>query len=190
VNPRYVFFFMTRVRCSILICVALSRMGGRPRPASFSSLCTPLEEKLGSRPGACRIALLRIPSMVVCYLPRCVAWYLDFNSCYVAVDLREGLSLRFARVFASIITSLVIWRKCSRKSNMEFMWTPSILYDLFGGRYLIWEPSEHMIESICYCRMEKVLWLRGLPCAQRAPVASHFEVSSWSPVYWLKKCSF
>ncbi len=172
-NPRYVSLFMTRVRCSILICVALSRMGGRPRPASFRGFCTPSEGKLGSRSRACRIALLRIPSMVVCCLslntPRCVAWYLDFNSCSIAVDLREGLLLRFAMVFASSLTSLVICRKCSRKSSMGFMWTPSILYDLFGGRHLMWEPSNNVIEFICSCRSERALLLRGLPCAQSAP---------------------
>jgi hypothetical protein len=73
---------------------------------------------------------------------------------------------------------------------MGFMWTPSILYDLFGGRYLMWEPSENVIELICSCRMERVLLLIGLPCAQSAPVASQFEVSSWIFVYWLKRCSF
>ncbi len=46
-----------------------------------------------------------IPSMVMsCLLlntPRCVAWYLDFNSYSIAIDLRGGLSLRFARALAS-----------------------------------------------------------------------------------------
>jgi len=37
VNPLLVSMFMTRVRCSIPICMALSRMGGRPRSASFRS---------------------------------------------------------------------------------------------------------------------------------------------------------
>ena len=105
VNPFSVSLFMTRVRYSIPICVALFRMGDKPRPASFRGVFTLSEGKLGSRPRACRIALLRIPSMVVCCIslntPRCVAWYLDFNSCFIAVDLREGLSLRFARAFAS-----------------------------------------------------------------------------------------
>ena len=85
--------------------------------------------------------------------------------------------MRFAWVFASSLTSLVIWRMCSRKSSMGFMWTPSILYYLLEGRYLMWEPSENVIELIFSCRMERVLLLRGLPCAQSAPVASHFEVS-------------
>jgi len=75
--------------------VALSRMGDRPRPASFRGLCTPSVEKLGRRPRACLIALLRIPSMVVsCLLldaPSCVAWYLDFSSCSIASYLRGVL---------------------------------------------------------------------------------------------------
>ena len=132
---------MTRVRCSIPICVALSRMGGRPRPASLRGFCMPSEGKFGSRPIACLIALLRIPSMVVSCLslntPRCVAWYLDFSSCSIANDLSGGLIFYFARALASFLTSLVMWRKCSLKSNMGLMWTPSILYDLLGGRYLI-----------------------------------------------------
>ncbi len=34
-----------------------------------------------------------------------------------------------------------------------------------------------------------VFRLSGLPRAQRAPVASHFVVSSWRPVYLLKRCN-
>jgi hypothetical protein len=90
---------------------------------------------------ACLIALLSMPSMVASCLslnaPRCVAWYLDFSSCYIDSFLRGGLSLRFARALASCLTSLVMWWKCSRKSSMGLMWTPSILYVLLGGRYLI-----------------------------------------------------
>jgi hypothetical protein len=158
VNPLSVFLFMTRLRCSIHIYVALSRMGGRPRPASFWGLCTPSMGKLGNRPRACLIALFRIPFMVVSCLslntPRCVAWYLDFSSCFTASYLRGGgLSLRFARAFASFLASLVIWRKCSRKSSMGLMWTPSIFYDLFGGRYFIWVPSTNVMELICSCNM-------------------------------------
>jgi hypothetical protein len=79
--------------------------------------------------------------MVVSYLllntPRCVAWYLYFSNCTKAIVLREGLSLRFARALSSLLTSLVTWRKCSRRSSMGMMWIPSILYDLFGDRCLI-----------------------------------------------------
>jgi hypothetical protein len=80
-------------------------MGGRPRPASFGGLCTPSEGKFGRWPMACLIALFRIPSMVVSCLalntPKCVAWYLDFSNCSIAIDLRGGLSSRFARALAS-----------------------------------------------------------------------------------------
>ena len=129
-EPSFRILFMTRVRCSIFICVALSRMGDRPRPASFKGLCTSSMGKLERRPRACLIALLRILSMVVRCLslntPRCVAWYLDFSSCSKANDLRGGISLRFARALASFEPSLVMRRKCSRESNMELMWTPGI----------------------------------------------------------------
>ena len=62
---------------------------------------------------------------------------------------------------------------------MGLMWTPIILYDLFGGRYLMWVPSVNEIKWICSCSMVRFLWLRGLPCPQSDPVASHFDVSSW-----------
>jgi hypothetical protein len=45
-------------------------------------------------------------------------------------------------------TSSVMCRKWSRKSSIGLMWTPSILYDLVGGRYLIWEPSWKVMDSI------------------------------------------
>ena len=104
-NPLSVSLFMTRVRCSIPIYLALFRMGDRPRPASFRGLCTPSVGKLVRRPRACLVALLRIPSMVISCLslqtPRCVAWYLDFSGCSIANYLRGGLSLHFARALAS-----------------------------------------------------------------------------------------
>ena len=60
---------------------------------------------------------------------------------------------------------------------MGLMWTPSILYDLCGERYLIWVPSMNVIELICSCSMVWFLWLRGFPWAHSDPVASHLEVS-------------
>ena len=65
VNPLSMSLFITRVRCSIPICVALSRMGGRPSPASFRGLRTPSEQKFWRRPMAYLIALFKILSMVV-----------------------------------------------------------------------------------------------------------------------------
>ena len=70
------------------------------------------------------------------------------------------------------------------------MCTPSKLYDLLGGRYLIREPSGNVIVLIYSCSVGRFLLLRGLPRAHRAPVASHLVVSSWSHVYELKRCSF
>ena len=52
---------------------------------------------------------------------------------------------------------------CSRKSSVGLMWTPSILHDLFGGRYLIWVPPMNVMELICSCSMVWLLWLRGFP---------------------------
>ena len=95
VNPLSESLFITRVRCSIPICVALSRIGGRPRPDSFCGFCMPSEGKLGRRTVACLVALFRIPSMVVSCIsfktPRYGAWYLDFSRCSIANDLSGGL---------------------------------------------------------------------------------------------------
>jgi hypothetical protein len=104
-EPPYVSLFITRVRRSISICAALSRIGERPKPANFRGRCTPSVGKFGRRPIACLIALLRMPSIFVSCLslniPRCVAWYLDLSSCSMASVLSGGLSLRLARAFAS-----------------------------------------------------------------------------------------
>ena len=54
----------------------------------------------------------------------------------------------------------------------------------------MWVPSVNMMELICSLRMFWFLLLRGLPSPQSDPVASHLEVSSWSPVYWLNRCNF
>jgi len=97
---------------------------------SFRGLCTPSVGKLGRRPRACLIALLRMPSMVVSCLslntPRCVAWCLYFSNCSIAIDFSGGLILRVARALANFLTSLVMWRKCSQKSGMGFMWNRGI----------------------------------------------------------------
>ena len=73
---------------------------------------------------------------------------------------------------------------------MGLMWTPSILYDLFGGRYLMWIPYVNVIELICSCSVVRFLWLRGLPWPQSDPVASHLEASRLSLLYWLERCRF
>ena len=64
------------------------------------------------------------------------------------------------------------------KSNIGLTWTPSILYDLFGGKYFMWVPFANVIELICSWSVVWFLWVRGLPSSQSDPVASHFEVSS------------
>jgi hypothetical protein len=104
-EPLSVSLFNTRVRCSIPIFVTLSRIGERPRPASFRGICTPSVEKLGRRLIACLIVLLSMPSIVVSFLslniPRYVAWYLDLRSCSIAIVFKGGLSLRLARALTS-----------------------------------------------------------------------------------------
>ena len=70
------------------------------------------------------------------------------------------------------------------------MGTPGILYDLIGGRYWIRDPSRKMSVWICSRSALWFLRIRGFPRARWAALASHFVVSSWSPVYWLKRWSF
>ena len=105
--------------------MALSRIEGRPRPDSFSGLYTPSLKKLGRRPKACLVVLSMMPSMIVSCLSLdtsgCVAWCFDSSRCSTYSVLRDGLSLRFARAFASFLTSLVMWRKCTQKSSMGLM---------------------------------------------------------------------
>ncbi len=91
---------------------------------------------------------------------------------------------------AMSLTSLVMCARWSLKYRIVLMWTPSILYDLFGGRYLMWVPSRNFMECIWACSISRIFCVRGLPRAQSAPVASHLVVSSCRPVYWLKRCSF
>ncbi len=45
------------------------------------------------------------------------------------------------RALASLRKSLVMFVKCSLKSKNGLMCTPDILYDLFGGRYVMRDPS-------------------------------------------------
>ena len=96
----------------------------------------------------------------------------------MANDLSGGLSFRFARVSASFLESLVMWRKCSLKSNIGLMGNPSIFNDMFDWRYLMCVPSAHVMELICSC---SVVWFDLSPklsSSQSDLVASHLEVSS------------
>ena len=153
VNPLSVSLFITRVRCSIPICVALFPLG---LPLSGVVVRPQWGNWVGSL-GLVSMLCLRMPSTVVsCLLlntPRCVAWYSDFSNCSMAIALRGGLSLRFDWALANLLTSLVMWRMCSRKSSMGLMLTSSIFYDLIGCRYLIWVPFANVLEWICSCSM-------------------------------------
>ena len=133
--------------------MARSLIEGSLRPNSLRDLCTPSVGKFGSRPMACRIALLRMPSTVMSFrslnTPRWVAWYLDFRSCSTTKVLYGGLSFQFVRALASLRTSLGMRMKCSLKSSSGLMCTPKILYDLLGGRYVMLDPSRKDIVLIC-----------------------------------------
>ncbi len=123
------------------ICVALSLMEGYPRPISLVGLCTPSVGKLCNMLVARRSALLSMRSIYVSCVsvktPRCVAWYFDLRSCFNMRVLYGGLRLRLVSVLAMSLTSLVMCARCSLKSSIVLMCTPSSLYDLFGGSYLI-----------------------------------------------------
>ena len=94
------------------------------------------------------------------------------------------------RALASLRTSLVMCMTCSLKSSSGLMCTPIILYDLFGARYVMWDPSGKDIVLICSWRDAWFLGVSGLPRAHSASVVSHFVVSSWRPVYLLKRRNF
>ena len=98
-----------------------------------------------------------------------------------------GNSLLLVRVRASILTSVVICFRWSLKSSMGLISTPNILYDLFGGSYLMFVPSSNLIVLIWFVSRLMIALLIGLPYLHKAPVTSHLEVSSSSPVYLLKR---
>jgi hypothetical protein len=52
------------------------------------------------------------------------------------------------------------------------------------------DMSRKVMVWICSCSADWDFFERGLPRVQRASVASHIVVSSWSPVYWIKRSSF
>ena len=181
------------IRCSIPICVALFLIGAYPNPISFEGRCIDSVGKLGIRPMAFLAALLSILSIVEsCVsvkITRWVAWYLDLSnwsmtSCFLLGDSRLLVSIR-----ASFLTSVVMCLKWSLKSSMGLICTPSILYDLFGGRFLIFVPSSNLIVFIWVVNRLMFALLIGFPYPHRAPVTSHLEISIYSPVYLLKRCS-
>ena len=73
---------------------------------------------------------------------------------------------------------------------MGLICTPSILYDLFGDRYMMFVPSSYLIVLIWFISRLVLAVLSGFPYLQSALVASHLVVSRSSPVYLLKKCNF
>ncbi len=67
------------------------------------------------------------------------------------------------RALASVRTSLVMCAKCSLKYKTGLMCTPSLLYDLLGGRYAMWDPAKNEIVLICCCSIFWFLVASGLP---------------------------
>ena len=55
---------------------------------------------------------------------------------------------------------------------------------------MIFVPSSNLIVLIWFVNRSMLALLIELPYPHKAPVASHFEVSSCSPVFLLKRCSF
>ena len=129
--------FAKLTRCSVAMAMTLLTTGAMPSPISVEGGCIASVGNPGVRPSACLPALLRSLSIfwscADVKMPRWVAWYLDLRSCSMTSSFRPGESLRLFSAVASLRTSVVIWLKCSLKSSIGLMWTPSILYDLFGG---------------------------------------------------------
>jgi hypothetical protein len=123
-------------------------------------------------------------------IPRWVAWYSNLSnwsrtSCFLPGDSRLLISTR-----AIFLTSVVMCVRWSLKFSMGLICTPNIFYDLLGGRYLIFVPYSNLIVLIWFVNGLMLALIIGFPYLQRAPVAWHLEVSSSSPVYLLKMCSF
>jgi len=183
------------IRCYIPICVALSLSGTYPSPISFVGRCIASVGKLGVRPNAFLTALLSLLSIVSkCVsvnIPKWVAWYFYFSSWSItSCFLMGGDRHRLVRTLAIFLTSVVMCLRWSLKSNMGLICTPNILYDLLGGRYLMFAPSSNLIVLLWLVSMLLLALLNVFPYPQRAPVASHLEVFSSRHVYLLNRCSF
>ena len=101
-----------------------------------------------------------------------------------------GDSRRFDITQASFLISVVICFRWSRKSSMGLICTPNILYDLLGGRYLMFVPSSNLIVRIWFVSRLVLALLIGFSYPHRDPVASYLAVYSSRHVYMLKRCSF
>ena len=123
--------------------------GAYPSPISFVGRCIASVGKMGVRANGFLAALLSILSIVEsCVsvkIPRWVAWYLDLSSWSMTRCFRLGDCLLLVSTRASFLTSVVMCCRWSLKSSIGLIWTPSILYDLFWGRYLIFVQSSNLI---------------------------------------------
>ena len=162
------------MRCSIPICAALCLSGAYPSPISFVGRCIASVGKLDVRPNAFLTDLLRIvPFMESCVsvkIPRWAAWYLDLSSWPMTSCFRLGDSLLLVSTRASCLTSVVMCLRWCLKSIIGLIWTPNILYDLFGGRYLIFVPSSNLIVLIWFVNRLMFALLIGLPYPHKAPL--------------------
>ncbi len=130
------------MRCSISICVALFLSGAYPSIISFVGQYIACVGKLGVRLNAFLATLLSILLIVESYvsvqIPRWVAWYLDLSSWSMTSCFLLGDNSRLlGSTRASFLTSVVMCLRWSLKSSMGFICSSSILFDLLGGRYLI-----------------------------------------------------
>jgi len=191
--PLFVGLFRISVICSIPICVALSFIGAYPRPISVVCLCTASVKQLGIRPSAFLATLLRSLSIVSSCLsvniPKWMVWYFHLSCWFITHFFLLGDSSLFVQALASCRASDVTCFKWSRKSSIGLMCAPSILYYLFGGRCRTGEPSSNCIVLV-WLRSRRVFsLLLELPYPHSAHVASHFVVSSFSPVSSLNRCN-
>ncbi len=72
---------------------------------------------------------------------------LSITNCFLL-----GGSLLLISTRASFLTSVVMCLRWSLKSNMGLIFTLSILYDLFGGRYVMFDPSSNLIVVIWFVK--------------------------------------
>jgi len=71
-----------------------------------------------------------------------------FSSWSITSFYRLGDSTLRVRTLASFLMFVVMCLRCSLKFIMRLMCTPSILYDLLGGRYRMGVPSSNLIVAI------------------------------------------
>ena len=145
---------MVPIWCSIPIRIALSFSGAYPSPISFVGRFIASVGKLGVSSNAFLAAfssILSIDSSCVSgNIPKCVAWYLDFSSWSITSCFLLGDRRRLVYTLAICLIFVVMFLRCSMKSNMGLICTLGILYDLFGDGYLMVVPFSNLIVLIWF----------------------------------------